>query len=129
MSELSDELTALEAEMATMRAELEGLRAQVGAATGRVKLTMREQTRCPACAGTTIVHAKDVQDGPYTSATMVLQQVGTVRIRRKGKIEAYVCRGCGLMEWYADLSDVDFSADGIRIIEGVTADPSAGPVR
>jgi hypothetical protein len=123
------QLDAMRAELEAMRTELDGLRAQVGAATDRIKLTMRGQTRCPGCGATSIVHLSKVLGGSNHGGSMVIRMDGKWAPKRKGPIEAYVCRACGLMEWYTDLADIDLEGDDIRVIEGAAPDVSGGPMR
>jgi len=124
----AEELTILQNEVKSLRAELESLRIELKAGRSQVKLTMRGQCRCPACGHTTIVHSTEVWDGHIRGGKWALRQNGRVFDDRRGLVQAYVCMGCGLIEWYADTSTIDTNNDQFRVIE---ADRSGtgGPYR
>ena len=131
--ELADQVRVLTETTAQLRAELDALREQVSAAQGRVRMTMREQVRCPGCGGTSILHSSRVIDSANAHK---LHGLGLHRGLKWGKVlpvqgplEIYICRACGLGEWYVkDLDDVDTSDEQFRIIEGATDQPT-GPYR
>jgi hypothetical protein len=114
------ELAALRETVQSLREQLETLSHAVAAARGRVKLTMRSQTRCPGCAGIDLLHATEILDGGEASGRnpMSVAKKGVFRDRPIGRFEAYVCTGCGLVEWYCDTTDVEPDGENVRAVRG-----------
>lgn len=121
---------AILAELTALRAELVELRAQLAAARLAEPPTMRARTRCPACHGTRIVHARKVLDRSDSDArkALALCQPSWWSSKVVGELEAYACAACGLVEWYvkepATLREVD---DALVFLEGTP--PTDGPFR
>lgn len=121
---------AILAELTTLRAELEQLRAQLATARLAEAPTMRARTRCPACHGTRIAHARNVLDRSDADARkeLALCQPSWWSSKVVGELEAYACAACGLVEWYvkepATLREVD---DMLVFLEG--SSPTGGPFR
>lgn len=120
-----EEMASLRAEMQSLRDEVSELRAQVSSAMGRIDLSMRGRAMCPACGGQEILHSTSVYDGPYAEGSLALVQASRVLDRRRGRFSVYVCMRCGLVEWYADLSDVDTSHKQFRVIGSGRSDDGA----
>jgi len=114
-------LEEMAAEVASLRKAVETLRAQVGAARDRIDLSMRGQTRCPACGCWRILHARQILDRGDGDQRQKLALVKPSFWRSKvvGEFEAYLCTECGLVEWYAkDLHEVEVDGEIFRILEG-----------
>jgi hypothetical protein len=105
---LSARIEALEAQVTALRRELHELR-------GGRAASMAGDARCPACGSRRLLHALEI-GGPHDPATrLALSQPSLWSSRRVGNLQAYICSGCRLMEWYVDdLTDVD--ADGQRVV-------------
>jgi hypothetical protein len=128
---------AITAELATLRQTVQSLQEQletlsyaVADARGKVKLTMRAQTRCPGCGGIDLLHATEILDRGEGSGRnpMSVAKKGLFRDRPIGRFEAYICAGCGLVEWYCDIADVMPDGDKLRVVRGVDT-AGAGPYR
>jgi predicted nucleic-acid-binding Zn-ribbon protein len=124
-------IQTLTAAVERLSAEVETLRAVTDAARERIELTMRGQTRCPACGCTSILHSfkiLDRADGiPRRSLALVQPSVWSGRT--EGELELYACTRCGLAEWYVkQVGDIDVTNKQFEVIEGVKAD-SSGPYR
>lgn len=127
----NERLAALAAEVATLRESLESLQAQVAAARDRIDLTMRGQTRCPACGCRRIMHAREVLDrgDGDMRQKLALAKPSAWRSKVVGEFEVYLCTACGLVEWYAkDVHEVEVDGDVYRILEGGGLDGD-GPYR
>ncbi len=124
----TDAVAALQREVENLRAEVASLRTELSNAHGRVSLSMRDQRRCPSCGGTTLLHSKRIFDAPHPGSYLSLVNSSRVFDKRQGSMEAYICMDCGLMEWFADTSDVDTAHEQFRVIEG-NRDGSKGPYR
>jgi len=114
-------LNQLTAEVESLRKELETLRAQVLAARERIDLSMRGQTRCPACGCRKILFASKVLDRGDGDARekMALAKPSFWRGKIVGQFEVCVCTACGLVEWYAkDVHEVEIDGTDFRIVEG-----------
>ena len=124
---MSSDLQTLEKRLAALESEVATLRA---ARTG----TMRDTRCCPACGDRSILH--------FTSVTE--QTAGGLRklslahsTSWKGTtamvpLEAYACRACGKVEWYATgLDDVEVDGTLVKLLEstGPETPPDAGPYR
>ena len=131
MTETS-QLEALRAEVDALREELSNLRQAITDARGRVKHSMRDRVRCPDCGGGRIAHFDSVPDfgyGQVFDAGLAVKDRGPWRTKlTEAKLEAYVCTGCGLVEWWVGDTTIFASDDGrFRIL---TSDvPGDGPFR
>ncbi len=87
--------------MVSLVREVDELRQQI-ALDSAVEDTMRRRQRCPACAAQSILHFATVRDHNYGDAfaPMALELRGILSTTPIGEFEIYVCRGCGLVEWY-----------------------------
>jgi len=128
---------AMVAEIAALREEVHELRSAVQAAHGRVRLSMREQTRCPSCGETKILHSTRVSTGMGDAQSLCLwqpdynQRKASLRTKVLGKVpihallEVYICMNCRLTEWYTQsLEDLDLEQEQFRVLEGAVADGS-----
>ncbi len=134
---MSTEDPALIAQLQTLRETVEGLRAQVDAlrdevrdAQGKVNLSMRGQTRCPACGCLELLHAPEVLDRGESNSRnpMSLDKKGVIFSKPVGAFEVYACTDCGLVEWYTDLSGIEPDGKRIFVIRGKAA-KKRGPYR
>ena len=116
-----DEIAALRADVEALRGLVAGLDAELRAANQRVDLTMRGQLRCRACSCRRIAHALQVLDrgdGDMRKA-MSLYQPSWWSSRTQGKLEAYVCTACGLVEWWvSDPGALEPHAEYLQILDG-----------
>ncbi len=126
-----DRVEVLAAEVARLRESMKTLQAQVAAARDRIDLTMRGQTRCPACGCRRIMHAREVLDrgDGDMRQKLALAKPSYWRAKVVGEFEVYLCTACGLVEWYAkDLHEVKVDGKIFRIIEGEESGQN-GPYR
>ncbi len=120
----------LESAITELRVELERLQRP------RIR-SMRATGRCPSCDGRRLLHFKRIKDvsGDGGTVHLSLQKddssfwaiVGT----DTGKLEAFVCRACKLVEWNAiSLDDVKVTGTDVVEVEGPEdVDPANGPYR
>lgn len=120
---------ALAEELAELRQEVARLRGELRAASGRVALTMKAQRRCPGCGGRTLLHASRVLDRSDAGReALALAQPSAWFSRGVGEFEVYVCRACGLCEWYVkDLEALEEHKDLFTLIEAPKSEN--GPYR
>ena len=78
---------------------------------------MRSNQACPACAGREIVHASEVLDRDQGRYPMAIRQPSVWRARVTGKFELYLCRTCGLVEWYANTADLEVDGEVLRLLD------------
>ncbi len=90
------------ARLAALETELASLRAQLDEAHAVRDRTMRAQGRCRACDGDVILRADKMLDRSHLGipAPMAIAQTDNWTPKPIGLIEAYICAGCGLIEWY-----------------------------
>jgi hypothetical protein len=119
---LAARIEALEAQIAALRRELHELR-------GGRAASMAGDVRCPACGSRRLLHALEI-GGPHDPNTrLALAQPSLWSSRRVGHLQAYICTGCRLMEWYVeDLEDVDVDEQRIFLIDGEDQ-AGSGPYR
>jgi hypothetical protein len=120
-SDPDPEIGALRADVETLRGLVTALDAELRRAHQRVDLTMRGQLRCRACSCRRIAHAMQVLDRGDGDARkpMSLYQPSWWSSKTQGKLEAYVCTGCGLVEWWVnDPGALQAHDDYLRIIDG-----------
>ena len=68
----------------------------------RVERTMRSELVCPVCSGEEIAHVFHVLDQDYGQRkAQALVQPSAWSGKTEGELEAFICRSCGLVEWYA----------------------------
>jgi hypothetical protein len=126
-----------DAEIAALRQAVEDLRIQVTnldselrGAQSRVDFTMRNHQRCRACGTRKIAHALSVLDRGEGDArqSLALNRPSWWSSKTQGELEAFVCMGCGLVEWWVKEPDsLKQHEDYLAIIDG-EPDPS-GPYR
>lgn len=115
------EIAALRADVAALRGLVSALDTELRRAQQHVDLTMRGQLRCRACSCRRIAHALQVLDrgDGDTRKPMSLYQPSWWSSKTQGKLEAYVCTGCGLVEWWVgDPGALEPHEDYLRIIDG-----------
>ena len=97
-----EEIAALRGELDALRGLVSALDADVRRAQHHVDLTMRGQLRCRACGGRKIGHAPQILDGGGrgSNESMALFRPNALSSKGQGKLEAYVCMRCGLVEWW-----------------------------
>lgn len=121
-------------EIGSLRDELAALKKTIADSRGRVKLSMREQVRCPDCGARRIARFDEIPDFAYGGAQamgLAVEDRGTWRSKLpRAELEAYVCTECGLTELRLRDTGVfadDKLADAYTILE--SDDPTAGPYR
>lgn len=127
---MSDTERELRAELAALAHRVETLQAQLDAARLHHPPTMRARMRCPVCGVARIAHARQVLDRNEggSKKTMALNQPKWWSEKVIGELEAFVCTGCGLVEWYVkDPGSLRDVRDKLTIIDAET--PSADPYR
>lgn len=97
-----DKIEELRSELLHLRAQLANLDQDVRRAQQHIDLTMRGQLRCRACSCRRIAHVPRVLDRAdgSTREPMALYQPSFWSSKTQGDLEAYVCTGCGLVEWW-----------------------------
>ena len=123
-------LAALNAELASLRVQVEGLTRDLRTAQGHVDLTMRGRGQCRVCGCKRIAHALKILDSSEGGQRleMALFQPSIWRSKTHGKLEAYICTACGIVEWYVkDPGTLEEHEDHLRILDGTVPDP--GPFR
>jgi hypothetical protein len=104
------------------------LEREVQALLERRSASMRDELRCPACGARKILHAPKVLDADADGRNeLAIAQPSVWRSRRVGKLEAYICAGCMLVEWHVkDLEGLDEKVD-VSALDGEA--PRQGPYR
>jgi hypothetical protein len=89
---------------------------------------MRAEVRCPACGCRKILHVSEILDSTGAGREKLsLAQPSRWSKQRVGELEAYVCTGCRLVEWYVkDLAGLEVDEDKVRLLDG---DAEGGPYR
>lgn len=103
MAETTDDrIAALEQQVTRLSEQLAELGRSVDTARGHLTLSMRKQLRCPACGARSLLHFAHVRDHNYGNAfaPMAVELRGMVSTTPFGEFEIYVCRACGIVEWY-----------------------------
>jgi hypothetical protein len=121
----------LRAQLDAVRTELAAVRAKLDALVSARGQTMAGQVRCPGCGGQALLHLRAVLDRAHGAnrKPFSIAQKGILFDRAIGQFEAYVCRGCGLVEWYVpDLTGVEVDGETIRELDGSAPEPG-GPYR
>jgi hypothetical protein len=116
--------------MSELEEQIAALRAQLEEARAAQDTTMRRHRRCRGCGGRVIYHVERVLDkGDSGAYSLSLNYVYLSRLlgpRPVGELEAFVCAGCGLVEWYAKRPEELIPGPGIRLY---TEDKERGPFR
>ncbi|WP_437296843.1 hypothetical protein [Sorangium sp. So ce426] len=104
------------------------LEREVQALLERRSASMRDELRCPACGARKILHAPKVLDADANGGSVLaIAQPSVWRSRRVGKLEAYICAGCMLVEWHVkDIEGLDEHVD-VSVLDGEA--PRQGPYR
>lgn len=128
-----DAIGLLRATLDELRREVEALRALLVASVaseGRREMTLRGQGRCPACGASDLLRARRVLDRGEsdTRNDMAVVRPGWWSGKVQGKFEIFVCRACGVCEWYVQ-KPASVEADAEDLIIRTGAPPGAGPMR
>lgn len=126
-----NELEQLRDEIRQLREEVAALGQSIADARGRVKLSMREQIRCPDCGARRIARIDQIPDFGYGAVFplgLAYEDRGVWRGKRpRAPLQVYVCTECGLVEWRLPDTAL-FDGDGdFEILE--SEDPGQGPYR
>jgi DNA-directed RNA polymerase subunit RPC12/RpoP len=128
---VTERLQIAEAALERLAREVDDLRREIRWARGQIDLSMKGQTRCPACGGRKILHATEVLDrgdGDFRQK-MALAKPSIWRSRVVGQFQVYICAACGLVEWYApNLEGLEVDGKVFQMLDG-GADPQGGPYR
>lgn len=125
------EVAALRGQVAELTELVTRLGKELLRAHQRVDLTMRGQLRCRGCGARRIAHAFSVLDrgDGDQRKEMALYQGSWWRSQTTGKLEAYACTRCGLVEWYVkDPGTLVEHEDYLRILDG-GPEEGEGPYR
>jgi hypothetical protein len=124
-----DVLARLEREIARLRQEVEALRARGPGSS------MRVSQQCPGCGGKKLLHVRNVQELTDNSSLVpmaLLHSKHWYGSKAQSGLEAFVCRGCSLVEWYATGLDAfertPKLAEDVSAIDG-TPPGDGGPYR
>ncbi len=125
MTERDREFELMREQLDRMQGELQTMQGHLDTALRRTSPSLRESLRCPACGGTTILHAPEVLDRAEGGARepLAIAQPSVWRSRTVGLLELYFCKRCGRAEWYVK-DHAELQADGKTIRE---IDGSRGP--
>lgn len=112
-------IAALEDAVRELRAQLEELQRE------RTP-SLRFGLRCYACGGERVLHIRQVLEGTYGKSVPL--SLGATESMWSGHkpgdpLEVFVCRGCGLVEWYAS-GFSKLEVDGKSIVELVREVPT-----
>ena len=125
-SDRDDEIAGLRADLTTLRTDLDAVRGlvtlldqELRRANQRVDVTMRGQLRCRGCGGRRIGHAPQVEDqAQHGHSDLSLFTTGFWGTAH-GKLEAYVCLTCGLVEWWVgDPGALKADEEDFHILDG-----------
>lgn len=107
-------------ELEQLRQEVEHLRADLRDARGRIGLTMKAQSRCPACGCQRLIFAQNVLDRSDSGRQKLsVAQPSVWRTRGVGEFEVFICSSCGLTEWYVKRpEELEEEEELFRVIEG-----------
>lgn len=119
LEDLEKRLAALESEVASLRANRTG--------------SMRDTQCCPACGGRSILVFTQVTERGHMDRISIgaLAHATSWRgVKDLAPLQAFVCRACGKVEWYATgLEDVAVDGTIVRLLEGAPDSSDAGPYR
>lgn len=125
---MSDRIEMLEREIEALRARVDAL---VGGAQGRCSL--RLHARCPVCDNRSVLRIEriaDRGDGLTIAALAPLVEQGLWSNKPIGQFVIYVCRQCGLAEWYvAEVGDIPLEHPSVELTTGEAPAPGSGPFR
>jgi hypothetical protein len=122
----ANRIARLEATVDKLVAELERLQ------QGRTR-SMAESGRCPACGTTPVLHFRRVMEATRNGLVdLALRKERSFwGVIGEGPLEAFLCRGCRLVEWRASSLD-GLEPDGDVVVERAavdTARPKPAPYR
>jgi len=124
-----DRIAELEREIESLRARLDALAEQ--GAPGRTSL--RIHRRCPVCDHRSVLRIERVADRSQGAieALAPLIENGFLEQRALGQFVVYVCRQCGLAEWYvARIEEIPLDHPAVRVSDGPPKPPAgSGPFR
>ena len=123
MGEKTDEaLELLRAEVASLREQVASLSTDVRTARSHIDLTMRGQLRCRACNCRRIAHASQIFNNGRGLSLFFVE--GVFSYDERGKLEAYVCTRCGLVEWWVtNPATLTPHEEYLHIIDGDVSGP------
>jgi hypothetical protein len=127
------------ARYATLESAIVELRAELARLQKPKIKTMRTTGRCPSCNGRYLLHVKGLKDVSGDGRTVSISLQKSARgfwgalgaSTDTGVLEAYVCKGCRLVELCANSLD-DVTPNGNDVVELVgpeDVDPAVGPYR
>lgn len=115
-----------------MAEELAKLQRQVEVLHASKTGSMKQTQCCPACGNRTILHFTRVTERANANLqNMALAHTAGWRgIGNLGELEAFACRACGRVEWYAmGLDAVEVDGEIVRLLQADPVAPDAGPYR
>lgn len=126
------DLAALQDAVEEAAHTLDHLSAVTAGDTTEPKRSLRARGRCPACGCGDLIHATRVLDRAeaFVRAAMALYQPSVWRLTGEGQFEAWICTGCGLMEWYVSTPDqVPVDGELRRRVQGPPASATSPPLQ
>ncbi len=121
---IDERLRALEGMQEETCSNLSALRKSIVEGPNVIDRSMRGRVECPACGCRKILHASRILDRAesFSRPKMALVQPSRWWSAGKGHFEAWVCLGCGLVEWYVqDLDTVPVDGEKLNVYGGVQA--------
>ncbi len=135
MAEVDDKrMQTLEGAVAALSQQLAAVQEQLAATRVSGFRSMRDSRRCPACGSGALLHvrrAKEAGDSNgLTDFSLAHGHTFWGTLQHKGTLEAFACRGCGIVEWRV-IDVTEIIADGTNIveIEPEGDPPASGPFR
>lgn len=125
--QLHAKLSQLQAQLADLQQEVADLRTALAHVRTQKTSSMRERLRCPQCDGCRVFEVTAVNDGGG-EGSMCIARAGLLNMRKVGQCSAYICEGCGLIEWYAQSPDA-LKPNGKTIFLHENKTPTAGAYR
>lgn len=96
------------------------------------RATMKDLRRCPSCGGAKLLRAghihTDLQANTPLALSVMVPRSVTAFVKIRGRLEAFACTKCGLVEWHAlELEPSILEDADVELIE--PSDDEAGPYR
>jgi hypothetical protein len=123
---MEERMAELEREVASLRARLDAL-----ASGPRERCSLRVDRRCPVCDHRSVLCIDEIADqSGEGDALRFAPVIGPLGGRPMGRFVVFVCRQCGLAEWYVGrLGEISLTHPAVRVLEGPSEPRPTGPFR